>query len=471
MMTEQPFQDGVDRRAFLATATAAGLAAFVAPGLNAQPNRVRTGRTKNVIFMVSDGMSIGSFQLADRVHEMRHSGQRTNWVRLMQNEGSRTVFAMTHSANSEVTDSAAASSAWSIGQRCRNGAISVSPEGNTIEPIWIRAKRTGRGTALVTTSRVTHATPAAFVANVDRRSKEDQIAQQILDRKIDVVLGGGARHFSDEMLEAAPRVRVVRNAAELASANEDNSGRLLGIFKESHLSYELDRPETEPSLSEMTRAALKRMDQQFADGFVMQVEGARVDHAAHSCDAAGIVNDQLAFDEALGAVLEWMADRDDTLLIVTTDHGNASPNMTLYGDESIEGMSQLDRATASFSTLMSRIKPVLESASGTDLERLGEEIEKATSIRLTDDELGMITRAAGGETVNAFKALRGTHHVLGSVLANHTGISFVSGNHTAEHVIATAIGVGSEQLDSVGHLTDTHALLVDVLGLPEAREM
>src|SRR5690606_13249345 len=144
----------------------------------------------------------------------------------------------------------------------------------------------------VTTTRITHATPAAFIANVPDRGREDDVARQMLERGVDVALGGGARHFAPERLAAQRGLRVVRTRDELLGLDAA-PGPVLGLFARSHMPYTLDRSESEPTLAEMARAALERLERH-GGGFIVQIEGGRVDQAAHNNDAGAMVADQLA---------------------------------------------------------------------------------------------------------------------------------------------------------------------------------
>jgi alkaline phosphatase len=463
--------DGFDRRTFLgASAAAAVLGPSLAAVANASPGRRSPrGVAKNVIFMVSDGMSIGAFQLAHRYRELIH-GTECAWSTLLRDPDVRVGLAATRSANSEVTDSAAASSAWSIGRRVDSGALNVTPDGARHEPVSRRIRRTGRAIGLVTTTRLTHATPAGLATISPDRHAEHGIANQLIAEDIDVMLGGGGQFLTREKLAALDDAAIVRTRDELrahhavlANGRTDaGKPRLVGVFSDDHMAYELDRRRTsQPSLAEMSRVAIDRLAGSKADGFVLQIEGGRVDHAAHACDAAALIHDQLAFDDAVATVLDWTARRDDTLVVVTTDHGNASPSLTLYGPSRFE---HLANATASFETLFPRLGDEDVPAAGPrDLVR------EHTGVELNDDEIAIFDAARSGETVNAFKAMRAPHHVLGALLANHTGVSFVSGNHTAEDVLITAVGPGADRIPTFDHLTGTHHALVDVLDLPPAK--
>jgi alkaline phosphatase len=453
----------MDRRRFLGIggAVVGGVAiSDTAHGaLPASPRRRSKPLARNVIFMVSDGMSFGTLTLADMLIQQREQ-RSSSWVSLWDRPGVRRASMKTFSANALVTDSAAAGSAWGGGVHVNNGVINHTPDGQDLTPILVQARHNGKATGLVTTTRVTHATPATFIANVPKRSQENEIARQILDRGVDVTLGGGARHFPKALLEKYPDVRVVRNRDELDRAGQDGS-RLLGIFADSHMHHELDRdPAKEPSLAEMTAAALARLSA-CSDGFVMQIEGGRVDHGAHANDVGALLYDQVAFDEAVALAAAFVAERDDTLLIVTTDHGNANPGLTFYGQEGIEKFKRIGGISRSFEW-------ILREAGKAGAEREGALpgiIERATGVTLDTDELEILHRAYGRERVDPFKPANAPGLVLGSLLANHLGVAFLSPNHTSDFVELTAIGPGADQLPPMIDNVDVHPWLVGVLDL------
>jgi alkaline phosphatase len=247
----------------------------------------------------------------------------------------------TRSANSPVTDSAAAATAIATGVDTANGRVGVDPLGHPLRTCLEDARDSGRATALVTTTRITHATPACFAAHAPERADENGIAPQLLAARVDILLGGGARHFlggpggqSIGPAIEAGGYRVVRSAEELTAAPRDR--RLLGLFAASDLPYRIDRdgdadePAGIPSLAAMTRAALDRLDP--ARGFFLMVEGGRIDHAGHSNDAAALVGEMIEFDEAVAVARAYAATRPEVALIITADHETGGLCLTYRGE-------------------------------------------------------------------------------------------------------------------------------------------
>lgn len=460
----------LDRRRFLvsAGAGAGALAAAGIPGTAIAVPRVRSGaeptRAKNVIFMVSDGMSTGTLTLA-HLASIRRRQKPSEWVSLWNRPGVRRAMATTMSADSLVTDSAAGGCAWGCGIHINNGRINVDPTGKQLMPIQVRAAQAGKATGLVTTAKVTHATPASFIANAPIRDMEGLIAENIMDRKVDVTLGGGSKFFPPALLAKHADCKVVRTLEEMNAAASE-SGRLLGIFASGHVPFELDRKASVPTLSQMTKVALDRLAKA-PNGFVLQVEGGRIDHAAHNNDAPSLIAEQLAFDDAIAEVMRFVEGRDDTLVILTTDHGNANPGLTLYGQRSFTAFDRIFKATASSDMIYDQLAAIKDKAER--FAKAPEIIEKAMSIALDATELKLLERSINKERVAPFAELNDPMHVISGLLANYFGVSFVSGNHTADMVEVTAMGPGSQNLRPFIDNIDLHGLMVDALGLPEAK--
>lgn len=457
------------------------------------------GRARNLIFLVSDGMSIGTLSLADTLHRAQH-GEPCRWCRLWNEPGSRRALVRTGAADSLVTDSAAGGSAWGIGRKVNNGAINMPPGGGSPTPILAAARAAGFKTGLVSTTRITDATPASFAANVPKRTMEGEVARQYLERGIDVLLGGGARFFDPKWLATPTDVSsipggtplvVVRNATELA-ASVGSSGRLLGLFAADSMPYEIDRPASLPTNADMARVAIERLArlaEESGVGFALQIEGGRVDHAAHGNDAAALVRDQLAFDEAVGVAVDFARARGDTLVIVTTDHANANPGLTLYRTSASEGMKRLAAAQHSFEWIEQRLKktetvpaepdplaegvdkvveapdePIDSSEKGTPARSLAGLVARATGLKLAPDDLSWLERSyVDRQRCDGFAPADKPEAVLGAILANHYGVAFMSTNHTADMVECVAVGPGAERLAPLIENTDLHGVMLEAL--------
>lgn len=285
------------------------------PGTDLPPRRI--------ILMIGDGMGTGQVAVA---RDAAPGGTLTL-------DGlSVGGLAFTGSADNLVTDSAAAATALATGRATNNGMVGVAPDGTLLPTVLERAEEAGFATGLVTTTRLTHATPAAFAAHVVHRSMEDAIADQMVEAGVEVLLGGGRAHFlpasepgsqrSDEedLVARAEDLgyRYAETRAGLAASEE--ADRLLGLFALGHMPFERERDEAvEPSLAEMTERALAILNRD-PDGFFLMVEGGRIDHAGHANDLPNTIGETLAFDRAVGLALNFTRATPRTLLVVTADH-------------------------------------------------------------------------------------------------------------------------------------------------------
>ena len=163
----------------------------------AEPLASKKKRAKNIIFMVSDGMSTGTLNMAD-LYLQRQFGQGSNWLNLYRNNLVTRGLMDMASASSIVTDSSAASSSWGCGQRVKNGVLNVDANGNELTTIWQKFKNGGKKAGCVTSVPVTHATPAGFCISATSRNTQEEIAQKYLVMGMDLLLGGGDKFFNPE---------------------------------------------------------------------------------------------------------------------------------------------------------------------------------------------------------------------------------------------------------------------------------
>ncbi len=265
------------------------------------------GDVRNVILLIGDGMGIGQLTAAE----------------VMNGEDDLVITSLpymslvtTHSSSNYVTDSAASATALATGFKTRNGRISVTADGDDLFTVLEDAEAVGKATGVVTTTRVTHATPACFVAHVNSRGSENAIAEQLLSSGVDVALGGGLDYLT-AIDPSGSGYTVVYDSTDLEAVD---SGKVLGLFSYGYMSYESARSNSDqPSLTEMTEKSLEILSSD-PDGFFLMVEGGRIDHASHANDFDNTVGETLEFDNAVLKALEFASGRNDTLILVTADH-------------------------------------------------------------------------------------------------------------------------------------------------------
>jgi alkaline phosphatase len=398
----------------------------------------------------------------------------TQWWSLLQDRQAVCGLMDTASADSLVTDSAAASSAWGGGQRVNNGSINVSPDGKEIPSIGAILKNKGVRIGLVSTATITHATPAGFAATTSKRADEDDIAPQYLDR-VDVLLGGGSGHFAaadraDQRDLAGDFAKagygVVSHRDGLLAAKES---KLLGTFTRGHLPFSIDRDQIPdlaaavPTLTEMTQAALNRFLASDRP-FLLQVEGARIDHAAHLNDIGALLHDQLAFDDAVAAVREMIGKRDDILLIATSDHGNSNPGLCGMGNgysESTPRFAHITHFKASHERLFAQWKKTMGGTS----EQLAQLIEQHLHFRLEQDEAAALVEIFQKNPIVEWnEQLSKPEGLLGQFAGNHTGIGWNGTTHTSDPTLISALGPQAHRFMGMVKNTEIFSHFMEMLG-------
>jgi alkaline phosphatase len=439
----------------------------------AKPAVVGSKRAKNIIFLVSDGMSQGTLTMADQFLRQR-DGRHSHWIQLYRDN--RVVRSMmdTSSANSLVTDSAAGGSSWGGGMRVENGKLNVGPKGERPMPILQKFKQEGKAVGCVTTVPITHATPASFCVNNDSRKSQPEIAEQYLSLKFDVMMGGGLEHFTTDGREdgkdmlAAFRKDGFAVALNSSEVNNAESGKpLLGVFGENGLAYTVDRVNDDalrssiPSLAEMTATAIGRMKGN-ANGFALQVEGGKVDWAAHGNDVAGLIYDQIAFDDAVKIAIDFAEQDGETLVIITTDHGNSNPGL-FYGKTANENFDSIQKFRHSNEWLIARM---LEGLNPSQLVELT--VEHQAWAPTTDEAYLLLKAIASLSEEDRLKPEKQPFGPLAIMQRAHTSVHFGSDSHSSDLVELAAFGPGSELLQQFTINTDLHNLMLKAAQMPES---
>lgn len=232
-----------------------------------------------------------------------------------------TGFVKTHSSDNLITDSASGATAYSCGLKTYNGAIGVDPNQVPCKTILELAEEKGLSTGLISTSSITHATPASFAAHVEQRSMQEEIAADFLDSGVEVFLGGGVQWFSaDQRSDSLDLLgqfeeagyQVLMNDQDLQNSNSD---RLLGLFADDGM----ERNSGEPSTARMAEKALEILSKD-DDGFFLMLEGSQIDWAGHGNNSEYLVREVEDFDNAVKAVLDFAREDGETLVVLTADH-------------------------------------------------------------------------------------------------------------------------------------------------------
>ena len=410
-------------------------------------------RAKNVIVLIVDGCSAEQYTFA-------------RWFKgaPLSFDPYRVGAIRTYIADSVIADSAPAASAFATGVRTSDKFISVGPHPETISGVPLPpedlryrpvatvlegARLLKKSTGIVATSRVTHATPAAFMAHVPSRVQEDDIMEQAVHQGIDVVFGGGRRHLIPKELKGR-RVdgdnlyetlkgwgyQIIENRRELQGVS---SGRVFGLFAPSHMEPEIDRPRLhpdQPTLVEMTRKAIEILSQD-PDGFFLMVEGSQVDWACHANDPAYLLSDLLAYDQAVAAALDFAKKDGRTLVLAMSDHntggfsiGNQASN-GIYPQMKVEAFLDPFRKMQASSVRMWALIENDQTAA-----RVKAVVKEGWALDITDEEAQRILSLAPFYKDDAYYA-------IGEVLCpKYTYVGWTTHGHCGGDVPLFAFGPG-----------------------------
>ena len=349
---------------------------YYAAGETALAERLATqennAQAKNLILFIGDGMGVSTIT-AGRIYQGQAANVDGPSFVTASDALPYSAIVKTYSYDTQVPDSAATATAIVTGVKTRIGVLGVSSavetgncesgKGLELPSLFDLAEQSGRATGIISTARITHATPASTYAHAASRDWEvdgdlpegstcEDIASQLIGWDsgdgFEVVMGGGRRNFLPQTMadpEYAdqngrrkdgrnlvaewqannPQGQVVYDMAGFKALDPGGSGPVLGLFEPSHMQYEADRLRVEggvnePSLAQMVTAAIARLSQD-PKGFVLMVEGGRIDHAHHGGNAARALEDFKAFEEAIAAAVA-ATDSADTLVLVTADHSH-----------------------------------------------------------------------------------------------------------------------------------------------------
>ncbi|RNA67671.1 alkaline phosphatase [Alteribacter keqinensis] len=395
----------------------------------------------NIIFLIPDGFS------ASHATNYRHyKGEYTIFdetlVGMMQ----------TTSADNRVTDSAAAGTAMATGVKTNNEMLGVDPDGNELHSILKAATQHGKASGLVATSTITHATPAAFAANVLSRESEAEIAPQLIG-EVDVLLGGGKDFFLPEKEGGHHEdVNLIAEAEELGYTFIENrdqllgadSGKLLGLFAGEGMAPELDRDEAvEPSLAEMTEVAIESLRNN-EDGFFLMVEGSQIDWASHAHDSPWILKDTEAFEAAVEAAVAFAEEDENTLVVIAGDHDTAGMSVGGY-DEYESNVDILHGVTATGDYMAEQLDE--------NRDNIADVLQTYANIEPTDEELSVIAEA---EEPNI---------AINRVISERAFVGFTSDAHTGVDVPLYAFGKHSEKFHGFLDNTDLPFLMAEAMGI------
>ncbi len=374
----------------------------------------------NVIFFIGDGMGANHMLLASYLEGYELTMMKAPY----------TGYALTYSADSNVTDSAAAGTALATGYKTNNGMIGILPNGEIVSTISEVLAKEGYKTGIIATSRITHATPASYYGHVLDRDDEDKLAEQLVNSNLSVVLGGGSKNFNPTTRKDGKDLIAVakENGFDyITSKQELNSysgDKVLGLFNSNHMNSVTERSDNEPLLPEMTAKALEILSKKGTPFFLM-VEGSQIDWEGHDNDVYGVWKEVVELDQAVKVALDFAKDHPDTLIIVTADHETGGLGLSTGSPMNLEMVRSYQKTTDWI------------IANSSTSSKLKENVKKFYGYELADNELKYVENSS-----NKIES-------LSEVISKKANMGWTTHDHTGALVPILAFGSGSEEFTGI----------------------
>ncbi|WP_245867419.1 Alkaline phosphatase 4 [Sporomusa silvacetica DSM 10669] len=365
----------------------------------------------------------------------------------------------TYGAESIITDSAPAATAFATGYKTSDKFIGILPDKITtpgvapieetlktkpVPSVLEGAKLAGKATGLVATSNIQHASPAGYSAHWPDRNNYNEIAKQQVYQDIDVVLSGGKKYLlpkeqggervDGENLIAALNAKGYEIVETRDAMNKFTGKKLWGLFAPDAMAYDIDRQQlapTEPSLVEMTKKAIEILSKN-KNGFFLFVEASKVDWASHANDPKGVVSDVLAYDAAIQAALDFAKKDGHTLVLAFADHGNGGMSIG----------SKATDATYSKTRIESLLQPLKKAVlTGEGIERVLHGNREESTIHQVMSQYYGIDDLTADETKAIQNAKIGSmNSVVGPMLSRRSIIGWTTTGHSGEDLFFYAYG-------------------------------
>lgn len=431
---------------------------------------------KNVIVMIPDGTSVGVYSAARWFKYFTQGDDRLHIDPYIA--GTVTTF----SSNAPIGDSAPTGSCYATGVLQQTGNVAIHPEVSENDLFAVDGERTyqpaatileasriemNKAVGLVVTCEFPHATPADFSAHHYKRSNYKALAPQIVNQNLTVMFGGGNGILDDAMKRHLSDIGTVLIQDDRQALLDYTGGdKVWALFGKKALPYDIDRnPDKVPSLAEMTDKALEVLSKD-PNGFFLMVEGSQVDWAAHANDPAAIIHEFLAFDEAVGKVMDFAEKDGNTAVVIMPDHGNSgftigSSRCPGYDKLSIgqlfENVSKYQLSANALESILMETKP----------DKIKEVFKQYTGIEISDEELKTLLASKNYKETDYMK--KGTSnnlaHNIVNILTDHTCFGFTTGGHTGEEVLLASFHPQGDNLRGHVKNTDVNAYLQKVTGL------
>ena len=424
---------------------------------------------KYIFLFLADGGGIPHMEITRQYNRVVHNEGMAISDKIMK-EGYLGLIT-THAANSLSTDSAAAATALASGCKAKIGALGMCADGSIPKTAGELAKEKNMRVGLITNSTIYDASPAAFVSHVPSRRNYVDILNRYLAFAPDLLLGGGRDQFlprgqsggrrnDDTDLISSFTQKGYQYVTNKQALEQARPGKVLGLFSTADMSFEIDRDKkTEPSVYDMTQAAIRLLSEGNSRGFFVFIENENVDTAGHLSDVASLIRDYREFDRAVGLAYDFYRQHPrETLIIVTSDHETGGLGFTIaLKDLSSTGADNQIAGTDEDLRKISSIPISLRKA----VQILGPNPTAAAVDKLMNDYFkGFVIAPEFKEAIINHRPLSRTlfldttAHALGMMVANNTQAYWQTAGHTNHPVFVAALGPGAEKFRGYQDNTD-----------------
>lgn len=437
-----------------------------------------------IFFFIGDGMGIAQVTNA-QLYNARVLGNSTP---LLSTTFPVASMATTHSASSDVTDSAAAGTALSTGHKTVNGMLGVTPDSVAVTSVAKKLFDAGYGVGIVTSVAIDDATPGAFYAHVPSRSQYYDIGRQLAECGYQFAAGASLRGAFDKQGNPTDLMKYFDEANVSVSYGLDSldttAQRLLVLSpfhkeKQNEIGFTIDSIAGALTLPALTRAGLDQLKRTSPDRFFMMVEGGNIDHAGHGNDGGTILREVINFNQALQEAYDfYLAHPDETLIVVTADHetGGMSVGCRETGySVRLENAAGQKISKEEFSNLCRAMLRSRRIYTWDDMQEiLRDELGFGVNLKLTPEETERLhtmfdevfeKRASGLDQKTLYATFDGFTNEVFNILNAKSGMGWTTGGHSGMPVPVYAVGVDSQLFSPLNDNTDIPAKILSIAGI------
>ena len=447
------------------------------------------GTPKYIFYFIGDGMGLGHVLTADTYNRT----VRTDGKHLTMLQFPVTSVALSYSASSKITDSAAAGTALSTGTKTRNYMLGMNPDTVPCYSVAHELKNMGYGVAVATSVAVDDATPAAFYAHVPNRKKFYEIGLDLAKSGYDMFVGTKLRGLKDKSGKETDLLKVIdANGYTIANGPKGyekakNCKKLLLLNTDTsveHNGYTIDSVADNLKLPFITKACIEHLSKVSPDKFFIMVEGGNIDWAAHANDAATVVKEIVNFDESIAVAYNfYLSHPDETLIIVTADHNTGGMAAGVRGGPYNHVMRNFDYQRVSIEQMQADCRKMLnreQPVTWDEMKKyLADNLGLYSHIAVSEKNDKALTEAFEATFVNRNNADKKTLYATFnqfvartfSILDHSTGIGWTTSGHSGDFVPVFAIGAGSELFHGFQDNTDLPNKIRRLCGIDQHKGM